>query len=497
VEEAAGPVMRRTSATRLIVAMMALLVGAVSLTAPGTARAQSEDDWCLRTDPPEATEPAHPLRFGTTPLVAGNVGATQGEPVPFDPDRDLAGVVGLRPDGRELVMRLNRMFWADGEEGVRRYAEIVDRYAAAGFPSELQVRYHPPEGAEGDMEGWEAYVRMAARILGERPSLTALSITNEANMDISGNTSDGGYEGVREAIVVGTLAARDELDRMGRTDVQLGFSFAWRWLPNSDRGFWQELGERATPEFLAATDYVGLQIYPGLVWPPAPLPNRSAGREVNEALTLLRHCYLPMAGLEAVDLWVTENGYATNLGRDEATQDASLRSTIEEVHRLSGTLGVTDYRWFNLRDNRSDGPDLFDAVGLMRDDYSEKPAYGTFRELLAVYGTAPTAWPALPPAEATVPTADTESGDIGGDGDSPSAPPPVASTAALPATGGSTGLLPFGVMVLAAAAGIGRSGRGPRTGDQPPTDSCRATARRSMSAASWYSPRPTRSRSPR
>jgi hypothetical protein len=445
---------------------IAMLLG---LLAPGLAppaAAQDGDDWCLRTDPPEATEPPNPLRFGTTPLVAGNVGATQGEPVPFDPDADLAGVQGLAPEDRELVMRLNRMFWADGEEGVQRYAAIVDRYAEAGFPSELQVRYHPPEGAEGDMEAWAAYVRLAARILGERPSLTALSITNEANMDISGNTSDGGFEGVREAIVVGTLAARDELDAMGREDVELGFSFAWRWMPDSDRAFWEELGELATPEFLAATDYVGLQIYPGLVWPPAPFPHRTAGHEVNEALTLLRGCYLPKAGLEDVDLWVTENGYATNLGRTEEQQEASLRSTITEVHELSGTLGVTDYRWFNLRDNRSDGPDLFDAVGLMRDDYSEKPAYPTFRELLATYGTQPRAWPEVAGAED--PAGATEEPENGGGppgGTGPGAgtgdfadasdgtdPPPVRPAAELPATGGGLQLVVLGLLALGSSA---------------------------------------------
>jgi hypothetical protein len=448
---------------------VAALLGLAGGAGSGTAGARQADggDLCLRTDPPEATEPPNALRFGTTPLVAGNVGPSQGEPVPFDTERDLAGVVGLRPDGRELVMRLNRMFWADGEEGVRRYAAIVDRYAEAGFPSELQVRYHPPEGSEGDMEAWEDYVRLAARILGERPSLTALSITNEANLDISGNTSDGGYEGVREAIVVGTLAARDELDRMGRQDVQLGFSFAWRWLPNSDMGFWREIGERATPEFLAAIDYVGLQIYPGLVWPPAPLPNRTAGREVNEALTLLRHCYLPQAGMGDVDLWVTENGYATNLGRTEEQQDASLRSTIEEVHALSGTLGVTDYRWFNLRDNRSAGPDMFDAVGLLRDDYSEKPAYPTFRELLATYGTAPTAWPDLAQAPAQEDPAgggpsdggEGEDGAEGGDAEdagAEQAAPIVAPSSALPATGGAAVLAPFGGLLVLAALAVRR-----------------------------------------
>jgi hypothetical protein len=366
--------------------LAALVVAACWSPAPASAQATG-GDYCLTTDPAEPDAPPQPIRFGITPLEAGSAGASQLEPVPHDPERDVAAVRDLRPAGRDLVMRLNRMFWADGREGIERFAAIVDRYAAAGFTSELQVRYHPPEGAEGDMDAWEDYVRLAARILGERPSVTALSITNEANFAGSPNTSDGSYEGVREAIVRGTLAARDELDRMGRDDVELGFSFAWRWLPQSDRSFWQELGELATPEFVAATDYVGLQIYPHLVWPPVQRPGETAGDEIAEALTLLRHCYLPQAGLDDVDLWISENGYATNLGRTEDQQDTSLTSTIETVHALSTTLGVTDYRWFNLRDNRTGGPDLFDSVGLLRDDYTAKPAFATFRALLDEYGT--------------------------------------------------------------------------------------------------------------
>jgi hypothetical protein len=48
-------------------------------------------------------------------------------------------------------------------------------------------------------------------------------------------------------------------------------------------------------------------------------------------------------------LWVTKNGYATNLGRTESQQAIDLSSTIDAVHRLSGMLGVTDYRYFNVR----------------------------------------------------------------------------------------------------------------------------------------------------
>ena len=73
---------------------------------------------------------------------------------------------------------------------------------------------------------------------------------------------------------------------------------------------------------------------------------------------------------------MSENGYATNLGRSEETQAPDLESTMEAVALWSGSLGISDYRWFNLRDNNSDGADLFSAVGLLRDDYTRKPAFG-------------------------------------------------------------------------------------------------------------------------
>ncbi|MCB0876979.1 MAG: MFS transporter [Solirubrobacterales bacterium] len=353
---------------------------------PGQARAADPD--CLATTVPAVTRPAEPLRFGITPLAAGSAGASQDAPVPEDRARAIEELRELVPAHRPLVVRLNRMFWSDGTAGIHRYARITDRFAAAGFDVELQVRYHPPEGRAGDMGAWKRYVRRAARILGRRPSVTALTITNEANFDVSPNTSDGSYPGVRKAIVRGILAARHELNSIGREDVELGFSFAWRWLPSSDRRFWEVLGRRSTPRFRRALDYVGLQIYPGLVVPSAIAPGSSAGEATVEALTLLRRCYLPKAGIgRRTDLWVTENGYVTNLGRTERAQRHALASTVEDVHRWSGTLGVTDYRWFNLRDNVSGGPGLFDSVGLLRDDYSRKAAFGAFRRAIRAHGS--------------------------------------------------------------------------------------------------------------
>jgi len=371
--------------------ILAVLLCVVVL--PGMAHAQQATggDLCLTDPVMPAARPPQPLRFGITPEAAGSAGLTQQQPLPRDEAALDHALLELRAADRELVVRLNRLFLSDGEEGIARFAAFADRYGALGLRVEVQVRYHPGPGQEGDQAAWEAFVRRAATVLAERPALIALSIVNEPNLPISPNTSDGVYDGVREAIVRGIVAARESLDAAGRRDVPVGFTFAWRWAPQEDRAFWRELGERGTAAFHAALGYVGLQVYPGLVWPPAPLPGRSAGQEVVEAAALLRTCMMPLARLgPEVALWISENGYPTNLGRTEAGQDADLRSTMAAVHGSSGTLGITDYRWFNLRDNDSDGTDLFSAVGLLRDDHSRKPAYGALQEAVVALGARPT-----------------------------------------------------------------------------------------------------------
>jgi hypothetical protein len=96
---------------------------------------------------------------------------------------------------------------------------------------------------------------------------------------------------------------------------------------------------------------------------------------------------MPRAGLaDRAEIWITENGYATNLGHTEAEQRANLEDTLAWVHLYSGTLGMTDYRYFNLRDNRPNGTDLFDDVGLLRADYTRKPVYKAYKHLVRRLG---------------------------------------------------------------------------------------------------------------
>jgi hypothetical protein len=355
------------------------------LATAGTAAAS--DTACLSAPVPPVPKRPQAIRFGITPLLAGTSGAVQEPAVPEDqPQTDLA-LQALDPPGRRLVMRINRVFESDGQSGIARAVSLEQHYSQLGFGVESQVRYHPTHAEDGDMNAWVQYVREATAALARNPALVALTITNEVNFPTSPNTSDGAYKNALDALVLGIVAAHQELAAIGRGDVSLGFSYAYRYLPSSDDQFWTGIGQRATPAFLRALDYVGVQLYPGLVYPPVLAPGQSAGDATLEALALVRGCYMPLAGLAShVQLWITENGYATNLGHTESEQARDLESTVDDVYRYSGTFGVTDYRYFNLRDNVPAGTDLFDDVGLLRSDYTQKPAFSTYRNLIAAYG---------------------------------------------------------------------------------------------------------------
>ena len=357
-----------------------------TLTMAGAESAMAGPDACLTADPPAISAPQKRIRFGVTPLPAGTVGSAQGPVVAGDRAQRNEALRRLHPRRRVLVIRLTRLFMSDGGRGIGRVAAQARAYARKGFAVEVGVRYHPSPAQEGDMRAWARFVRRVARRLGRNRALVALTITNEVNLPISPNTSDGSFAGARQAIVKGIPAAHRVLARIDRRDVKLGFSYAYRYLPNEDAAFWSELGTIGGKRFRRALDYVGVQLYPGLFWPPVLL-TETAGEATLEALTIVRDCYMPRAALgRGKQIWITENGYATNLGHTEARQASELAETLDLLHRYSGTLGVSDYRYFNLRDNRPNGTDLFDNVGLLRSDYSRKPAFRVMRRAIRTFG---------------------------------------------------------------------------------------------------------------
>jgi hypothetical protein len=97
----------------------------------------------------------------------------------------------------------------------------------------------------------------------------------------------------------------------------------------------------------------------------------------------LRFELLPKAHLRAARIHFSESGYPTGPGRTAAMQATVMRSAIGTVTRYRARYGVTDLRWFDLRDANSADPSFESQYGLTRDDYSPKPAFFAFRTLIA------------------------------------------------------------------------------------------------------------------
>jgi hypothetical protein len=362
----------------------ALLLLLLVIAAPA-AHAQSGD--CLGEvnagSVPQKPGPA--LRFGITPGVqTGQLGTGPQPPrTPEDPAKQLNALQRLVPPGRPFVLRLHRFFWSEGEPGVQRFLALADRYTRAGYLVELQLRYHPDSSQEGDIAAWTAHVRDVVRRFGSNRRVVAIQVTNEVNLPDSPDSSDGAYDGGRDALIQGVIAAKDEARRRGYRQLAIGFNWAYRYTPQGDRSFWDYLRDHGGPAFLGSLDWIGLDAYPGTFIPPVNTPGGERDALVN-AMTSLR-CYARSAGIpDTVPIHVEENGWPTSPPtRTYERQVQALETQVRAFSDFRGTFNVSDYRWFDLRDSDSTSPNFQQQYGLMTDTYAEKPAFARYRDLIA------------------------------------------------------------------------------------------------------------------
>ncbi len=360
------------------------------------ARTSSADPGCTGNYGGAAPAPAaQPLRFGVDPGIAGSAGGAQLPTVPDDLSRDVSFSGQLRPAGQVLVVRLNRLFWSGGDPLISQFKGLVSEYAKAGLQVELQVRYHPPSGQDGNLQAWQAYVRHVVDVFGPDPHVVAMTITNEVNVNFSPNTSDGSYTAANDALIQGIEAAHNEALTRGYRQLRFGFTYAYRFSPAGDSAFFSYLGSHGGSALRQALGFVGVDFYPGSVYPPTMGPTDTYRSETAQALGTVRSCLMPMAGLDAtVPIWITENGIPTGASTTEAQQASGLTELVHATRDYSGTFSVTDYRWFNLRDSNSSdaagslpgAATTFTTDGLLRDDYTPKPAFAAYRDLIRAFG---------------------------------------------------------------------------------------------------------------
>ncbi len=261
--------------------------------------------------------------------------------------------------------------YSDSRPGSPQAPPDLVRYATATRRLDLVMCFREPGE---DLTGWLRFLREQIRRHG--PRLATLQITEEANH--AGPGGDGGFPAVRQALVEGVVAAKREVTRLG-LDVRVGCNATVVFDPAQE--FWTDLGRRGGDEFVAALDYAGLDFFPDVFRPipPADLAGTVAG-----VLTAFREHSLAAAGIPAtVPVHITEHGWATGPGRSPERQAEVLETVVRTVDAHAATLNIAAYEYFALRDADSDNPDPLFQLGLLRSDYTPKPAWATYQRLIA------------------------------------------------------------------------------------------------------------------
>jgi hypothetical protein len=354
---------------------------------PRTRHGRNRPTAVATTVSPLMTAPTgRTLRFGVYPW-AGAGAVNQVDPQLVDvPAKALAAVKALQ-GGRSLVVRLYGQY--TGVDTTEADALLSDAkwWSDNGLGVEMVLRYRP---ARPDLaSGYVPWVRTVTTRLAALPGLVAIQIANEVN-NTSANAGDGAYPGVITALAQGVPAARQAVVAAGRSDVKIGFNWAAGNSPCSNEPFWSALKQAGGSAFTSAVGWVGIDIYPGTWSPPSPsvYPTASlVSASVTSGVGCLRTQHMPAAGLSsAVTITVAETGYPTDASRSEATQTAVLKATIASVQSVSQVYGVTDLQWFSLRDANTASGQLENGYGLLHDDYSPKPAFTAYQQIIAAQG---------------------------------------------------------------------------------------------------------------
>jgi hypothetical protein len=381
----------------------AVLVGA-ALAMLGAAAPAAAQDACLPDFPATAPAPqaGGKLRFGIYPGgPAGQLGPIPAGSKKENQARIFAALEQLRPPGGPFTVHLYRSY-LDPDSDAREEQEqrkLVDLYTSHGYGVEIVIRYRHDD----DVAGFAEFVRGVVRRFGSNPLVRGFQVTNEVNFTVSKDSSDGAYAGSRDALIQGVIAAKDEARALGYSQVQIGFNWVYRTDPGEEQDFWTYLGSAGGARFVKSLDWVGLDAYPGTFYPPRTEPSTTYDLMVN-AMSTLRKCYMPLAGIPAgVPIHIEENGYPTGPDRSYEDQRVAADRMLAALDDYALVYGVTGYFWFDLRDADSGSPNFQQQYGAMRDDYTPKPAFDVLRERFARMTAAgevrpPAAQPAPPPA---------------------------------------------------------------------------------------------------
>lgn len=324
------------------------------------------------------------LVFGIYPLSAAGTPFGLAIGPEDDYDKIQLALRGLHDASKKLIPR-NYLIYT--KEWASKMFLNADRYLDNGLLGDLTIGcgdWTQEKEPEIEMAHWLEFIRKVIERYGS--GLTSLQITNEPNLSFM----EGSKPYIMQALVEGVLAAKKEA-RKRNAAIRIGFGS----VPESPAAvphFWKNLAQAGGSTFIDSVDFVGHNFYTD-VFEEHPLRLEEISQSVERTLRNLREKDLPEAGIPAsVAIRITENGWptgknpVTNIERPYEQQAKVLETIIRTVYKLHQELNISHYELFGLRDADSSKDDLFHQYGIMRDDYSPKPAYHTFRKLIRELG---------------------------------------------------------------------------------------------------------------
>jgi hypothetical protein len=168
--------------------------------------------------------------------------------------------------------------------------------------------------------------------------------------------------------------------------MQVGFSAVSSFDQNDE--FWKAIGKLGERKFIDSLDYIGLDFYPDVFYLLASdgLPG-DIRHGVEYMLRMFRNLWMAQSGIPAsVPMHVSENGWPTGPWRSYERQAEAIEAVIRTIYDYRGNYNVTHYEFFDLLDANSNDADMLSQFGLLRDDYTPKPAFDVYRKLVSELG---------------------------------------------------------------------------------------------------------------
>jgi hypothetical protein len=293
---------------------------------------------------------------------------------------------GPMDDSKRIILALNELQgsapsflvrcyagYHGADQTARTLAADIGHYVTATRKLDLVLCF---QANESNMIEWKRFIATHIAQYGEQ--LRYLQITEEANVSLP--SLDGYYSNSRKALVEGIIHAKKIIREYGYS-TQVGFNATPDFNPN--KTFWNEIKQLASQDFYDSLDYVGLDFFPGVF---RPLPSNDPS-EVEKLICNVIRAYkndIVNAGIhEEIPLHITENGFATIDDKSEEQQSEMLSTIVSTLFKLKLEFNIRTYELFSLRDADSNVKNVFYQFGIMRDDYSPKQAFFTFRDLIS------------------------------------------------------------------------------------------------------------------